>query len=159
MNWTTIPQRTCEDAVTALEPWLDEHLNMVGRFVRSLIVDGWLHHNYPTPGAAILRDLLGTPAILSRDHETEGYPASNERQVALRIAQCSKILHATNTNPQYVVRVEVLRRDFGVWSLINSHWLERHPVPKRRSARLTIRPELPEGCIIQMVATANLAEG
>ena len=156
MSWTTVPQRACEDAALALELRLDEHLNKVGRLVRSLIVDGCLRHNDPTPGAAVFRDLLGTPAILSRDHETEGYPASNERQVALRIAQCSKILHATNTNPQYVVRAEMLRRDFGVWPLINSHWLERHPVPKRRSARLTIRPE---GCIIQMVATAKLAEG
>lgn len=159
MNWTAILQRVCEDPVMALEHWLDEHFTKVERLVLSLIVDGCPHHNESTPGAAILHDLSDTSAILRRDHETEEYPASKLRQVALRIALFSKILDATNTDPQDVMRIKMLRRDFGALLLINPHWTERDPVPQCWPTRHATRPELPEGRIIQVIATANLAEG
>ena len=159
MNWTTIPQRACEDAVMALEHWLDEHLNKVGSLVRSLIVDGCPHHNDPTPGAANLGDLLDNTAIQNRDCETGEHPASNERQVALRLAQFSKLFAAAIADLLHVMQVDVLLRNFGDRLPSSLHWLEMLPDLQWRPTRHTIRPELPEGCIIQMVATANLAEG
>ena len=139
-----------------LEPSLDEHFNKVRRMVRSSIAKGFPHHNDPAPGAAILRDLLDTTVILSRDHETGVCPASKGRQVTLCSAHFSKILNAANVYSQDVVRVQMLLRDFGASLPINPHWFERTPDPQCWPTRHAIRSE---GSSIQMVATAISTEG
>ena len=142
-----------------LELWLDEHFSKAGPMVRSLIVDGFPQLNDPKRGTAILRDLQDSSAILSRDHEMGECPVSTERQVVPRLAHFSKILDATKARSQDVVRVQMFLRDCGAWLLINPRWWERFPNPTCRPTRHAIRSELPEGRIIQLVATANLEEG
>ncbi len=159
MSCTSVPQRACEDAVMALELRLDEHLNKVGRLVRSLVVNRCPHHRDPTPSAANIHDLLDTTAILSRNRNAGAYPVSNELQVSPCHAHFRKILDAANADPQNVVRVKMFLRKFGAWLQINPHWLEMFPDLQSRPTRHTIRSKLHEGRIIQMVATAIPTEG
>ena len=126
-----------------------------------------MSHSSSSPGLAPLRDRAGfserglpvTSAISGADPGTGKCPASKARQAAYCRAHLSNALDDANADPQDDVRVEMKLREFGGRPSIDPLWPEMYPNPQLRPARHTIRPELPEGCIFHLVATAILPEG
>ncbi|MDE0345094.1 MAG: hypothetical protein OXI66_04825 [Boseongicola sp.] len=97
-------------------------------------------------------------AILSRDPETGEYPASREFQEAHCLAHFCNSLNATSVDPQGVARIEMCLQDFGDRSRYYLLWPEMYRGPQHRPVRHAIRSDLPEDCMIQVVATAILPE-
>ena len=97
-------------------------------------------------------------AILSRDPETGEYPASREFQEAHCLAHFCNSLNATSVDPQGVARTEMCLQDFGDRSRYYLLWPEMYRGPQHRPARHAIRSDLPENCMVQVVATAILPE-
>lgn len=126
-----------------------------------------MSHPSSSPVLAPLRDraaflergLLVTSAISDPDPGRGKCPASKARQAAYCRLHLSDALDDAIADPQDDVRVEMNLREFGDRSSIDPLWPGMYPSPQLRPARRTIRPELPEGCIFHLVATAILPEG
>lgn len=100
-----------------------------------------------------------TSAISDPDPGTGKCLASKARRAAYCRAHLRNALDDAIADPQDDAWVEMKLREFGDRPSIDPLWPGMYPSPQLRPARHTIRPELPEGCIFHLVATAILPEG
>jgi 2-iminobutanoate/2-iminopropanoate deaminase len=125
--------------------------------VRSITSDRAAQHGNPVPNAALQNGLLITSGILGKDLATDTYPEDKARQVALAFQYLEAILDAAGATPQDVVKLDLYLADKADRALVNPHWLQLWPDETRRPARQAHKATLPDGCCIQLVATAMLA--
>jgi 2-iminobutanoate/2-iminopropanoate deaminase len=126
--------------------------------VRSLIVPGVAQHKNPVPNAAIHRGILTTSAILGKEPDVDGYPLDVETQARLCFHYLKKILTAAEASLQDVVNLDLYLADRADRPIVNQHWLECWPDPHCRPSRNAQVSRLPDGCKLQLVALAVLAQ-
>ena len=122
--------------------------------VRAIHAPGVPQHVNPVPDAALHGGLLVTSAIFGKDPATGAFPAHRARQAALAFAHLEAVLAEAGACPQDVVKLDLYMADGADRSLVNRHWERLWPDPGRRPARHAHRAVLPEGCCLQLVATA-----
>ncbi len=127
--------------------------------VRSLVAKGVAQHTNPVPNGAIHRGVLCTSGILGKDPETDTYPAGVEAQAALCFEYLDRILAEGGATRQDVVKLDLYLADKNDRSVINRFWLQFWPDEQQRPARQAHIAELPDGCLVQLVAMAVVQPG
>jgi len=125
--------------------------------VRAIYSSKAAQHKNPVPNAAVHNGLLITSGILGKELETDTYPADRQRQIALAFDYLEAILAEAGADLQDVVKLDLYFADKADRPLANTHWERLYPDPARRPARQAHQVILPEGCCLQIVATAMLA--
>lgn len=126
--------------------------------VRSIYSNRAIQHKNPVPNAAVHRGVMITSAILGQDPQTGAYFADKARQFESVFEQLEAILAEAGATTQDVVKLDLYLTDKSDRSLVNPHWIRLWPDDRRRPARQAHQAVLPEGCVVQIVATAVLAE-
>lgn len=126
--------------------------------VRSLVVAGVAQHKNPVPNAAIHRGILTTSAILGKEPDADGYPPDVDTQARLCFGYLRDILNAADASLQDVVNVDLYLEDKADRSIVNQYWLECWPDPLSRPSRNAQIADLPDGCKLQLVVMAVLAQ-
>ena len=127
--------------------------------VRAINSDRAAQHHNPVPNAAILRGLLVTSSILGKRLDSDEYPADRGEQTALVFRYLEAILDEAGATSQDVIKLDLYFADKADRALANEHWLRLWPDPAHRPARQAHQAALPDGCCLQIVAMAVLAQG
>ena len=127
--------------------------------VRAINSDRAAQHHNPVPNAAILRGLLVTSSILGKRLDSDEYPADRGEQTALVFRYLEAILDEAGATSQDVIKLDLYFADKADRALANEHWLRLWPDPAHRPARQAHQAVLPDGCCLQIVATAVLPQG
>ncbi|MEM7303797.1 MAG: RidA family protein [Pseudomonadota bacterium] len=122
--------------------------------VRAIYCDRAAQHLNPVPNAAIHNGLLITSGILGKELDTGKYPADKDRQIKLAFDYLEAILSEAGATIQDVVKLDLYFADKADRELANPYWLRLYPDPSQRPARQAHQSILPDGCCIQLVATA-----
>ena len=99
-----------------------------------------------------------TSSILGKELDSDTYPEDKARQIALVFDYLEAILEEGGAELQDVVKIDLYFADKGDRPLVNPHWLRLYPDPAKRPARQAHQTMLPEGCCLQIVATAVVNE-
>ena len=126
--------------------------------VRSVVSTRVAQHSNPIPNAAIHNGLLITSGILGKTLDTDTYPADHAEQIALAFQYLAYILEDAGATTQDVIKLDLYLNDKSDRAIANQHWLRLWPDANHRPARQAHQAVLPEGCCIQIVATAVLTE-
>ncbi|OED42974.1 hypothetical protein AB833_05020 [Chromatiales bacterium (ex Bugula neritina AB1)] len=111
-------------------------------------------HRNPIPNAAVHHGLLVTSSISGMDLTTDAYfpdPADQFRSV---FDQLVDILSEAGGSVQDIVKIDLYLADKNNRSLANDRWERLWPDKNHRPARQAHQADLPDGCVVQIVATA-----
>ncbi len=125
--------------------------------VRSIVAAGTAQHTNPVPNAAVHRGVLMTSGILGKAQETDTYPPDLAEQSALCFAYLRQILREAGAGLDDVVKLDLYLLNRSDRATVNADWLACWPDEMRRPARQVHIADLPEGCLIQVTATAIVA--
>ena len=122
---------------------------------RSIEIDGFNHGAQPIPAACRVGNIVMTGGVYGMDTSNGKIPDELERQTALMFHNLRRIIEASGTTIDRVVKVTVYVKIPEARAAVNKEWLAAFPDPASRPARHTFQNELlPANMLVQCDATA-----